>query len=473
MGIFTSCHGGNAVIYFMLGLRRQVSSVLTNAGYAFWGVDFAGKYKLLAEAADWSGERRNQWRLCRLNQMLKFAWDYVPFYQQYWSRNGVSRQELRDLAELERYPIVTKETLRSAGDSLYPRWKKPVRSFQKATGGSTSEPFQYRLDVEHWALQEAFHRERWESLSLEYKYGDPIGVIAGGSLVPNRRTVVARIRSFAQNRLFLFGVSMNRDRARSYLVTLKKFRPVALYAYPSILFLFAEFLAEMRETLPSVRFIVTTAEMLTPKYRSSIERAFQCPVFDNYGSNDGGVESYECVQHAGFHYNDLQAIVEVGGMEAECGQPLYITNLWNRSTPFIRYANGDLANLSKSLQCACGCGYPRIERVYGRTADIISFESGESLSGPALTLIFGNMAIDGWQIAKTGPCSLEVRLKASDSALAQYRREIEIVLRHHLSQKIRIDLVKVDRLHLTSGGKLKPVVDEYSKYRRNDIPKPG
>src|SRR6187401_533984 len=150
--------------------------------------------------------------------------------------------------------------------------------------------------------------------------------------------------------------------------------------------------------------------MMLPHYREGIHKWLGCPVFDDFGSNDGGVESYECDRHNGFHYNDLQSVLEVDKSDQQTAEgKLIITNLWNRSSPFIRYENGDLVALG-GKPCPCGAPFPLISSVQGRTADILTFANGRSLSGPALTLIFGGMKIDGWQIVQTGLASLEVRI---------------------------------------------------------------
>ena len=56
----------------------------------------------------------------------------------------------------------------------------------------------------------------------------------------------------------------------------------------------------VRLSLPELKGVVTTAEMLQPRYREGIEQTLGCPVFNNLGCNDGGYESYECSRHDGY-----------------------------------------------------------------------------------------------------------------------------------------------------------------------------
>ncbi len=438
--------------------RRVASRAVAALGYRFYGLDVFGKKKWVDETMHWSSEQRATWRLAKLADIIDFAWNEVPFYREFWGDHGLQPRRLQHIDELEAFPILRKEIFRANADRIEPRLVDRIRHIRKHTGGSTSVPVHYLLDLEQWTLIEAFHLWGWAGAG--YDFGDPVGVIAGGSLVPENITWKSRARTFALRRIFLFGVAMDREMARRYHAALSRHGAKFLYGYPSILYLFAKHVSDLGLPSLDLRAAVTTAEMLLPQYRQGIEKWLGCPVFNNLGSNDGGFESYECRLHRGFHYNDLQAVLEVEA-PASTGQEsrLLITNLWNRSTPFIRYENGDLVRLSLDA-CPCGAPFPLIASIQGRTADVLSFGNGRSLSGPALTLIFGDMEIDGWQIVQTGALSLEVRLQTSREVPKAYEQRIRRVVDHHLNsngREVDINVLRVDRLETTMAGKLKPI----------------
>ena len=436
--------------------QRTIWRELVFLGYRLVGLDISGKCSFLRRARNWSPDERKQWRLARLNTVIDFAWTHVPFYRQFWSDHNVKRKSLGSLDELLAYPVLTKDVFRSNRDRLYPDNLSSIPYISKHTGGSTSVPVHYFLDRQQWTFMEAFHLWGWSQAG--YEFGNPVGVIAGGSLVPERGSWQGRIRGLAHRRLCLYGVSMDDRLARQYHQVLLRHKVEFLYGYPSILYLFAKSLKHQELTIPSLKAVVTTAEMLLPHYRQSLEVWLRCRVFDNLGSNDGGFESYECRMHNGFHYNDLQAVLETLPPEpAQSHGKLLITNLWNRSTPFIRYENGDLVALS-DVPCPCGAPFPMISSIQGRTADILSFGNGRSLSGPALTLIFGDMQIDGWQIVQTSPSSIEVRICVERDVPREYSEHILRVLNFHLNHEIAIDIRRVDRLEVTVGGKHKPIM---------------
>lgn len=434
---------------------RPVFQQAAGLAYKAGGLNVLGTYRWLLSTAQWSADQRKRWRLSRLCNILEYCWSNVPFYREFWGDHGVSSARLKDLDELQRYPVLTKDIFRANADRVRPINLDSIPHIPKATGGTTGQPVQYTMDKEQWVLTEAFHLWGWTLAG--YNFGDPVGVIAGGSLVPDRITFKSKARSFLQQRTFLFGVSMDRRRALEYHRLLADKKIEFLYGYPSVIYLFSKHLFEAGQKLPHLRAVVTTAEMLQRQYRDGIKNFLGVPVFDNLGCNDGGFESYECSLHRGLHYNDLQSVLEEDqpSTDRHTGR-LLISNLWNKSTPFVRFENGDMVSLAKDA-CGCGRSFPLIAGVQGRTADILTFGNGQSLSGPALTLIFANMQLDGWQVVQTGEYSLEVRLCTDRSPRSEDVKHIQNVLRTYLDNEIAISIKPVKELRLTPAGKRKPI----------------
>ncbi len=438
-----------------MNLSKIIRQILAKCIYAAYGTDFFSCYKWLISTFNWSVEKRRAWRLKRLGDILEYAWNKVPFYREYWGDHGVDFFRPRSLEELEKYPILTKEIFRTNAPLICSTELNNIRYRTWHTGGTTGEPVHYYRDLEQWVLCEAFHLWGWTQLG--YSFGDPVGVLAGGSLIPEKTSFEGVIRKWLHNRIFLFGIAMNKELAlRYYKIFLNK-KIKYLYGYPSIIYLFGRYLKKYGFSIPSLKAVITTAEMLTNHYRNGIEQSLGCVVFDNLGCNDGGYEAYECHHHHGYHYNDLQSILEVEKSESSDFGKLLITNLWNRSMPFIRYENGDIVTLGNQ-SCPCGVPFPLISSIQGRTADILYFANGKSLAGPGLTLIFAKMDIHSWQIVQTGPLELEIRIVSfSKSKNAQYEKEIQKILAYHLGDEVKLKIRFVSELERTSAGKLKRI----------------
>lgn len=443
----------------MNGFSQRGFALAVSLIYKAAGLDIFGRYQWLLQTLSWSPQQRLDWRLKRLGDILEFAWNHVPFYRQYWGDHGVEFFRPKALEELKRYPVLTKDIFRANSNCIIPDNLHSIRHRQWHTGGTTGQPVHYLRDLEQWTLCEAFHLWGWTQMG--YIFGDPVGVIAGGSLIPERKTLEERLRSWMHRRLFLYGVAMDQSIAKEYHGKLSRHGVKYLYGYPSVLYLFSKHLAELGLSLPSLKAVITTAEMLQPMYRKEIERIMECPVYNNLGCNDGGFESYECLQHKGFHYNDLQSILEVDSPNSRGNGRLLVTNLWNKSTPFIRYEIGDIATMDNE-PCICESPFPMIGSILGRTTDILTFANGRSLLGPAMVHIMAPLNLDGYQVVQTGLNRLEFRMCTSSEIKSDELNYIYKVLRHYLDDEVEIIIKRVQQLETTKGGKLKYVWTEMS-----------
>jgi phenylacetate-coenzyme A ligase PaaK-like adenylate-forming protein len=441
-----------------MSILDYTSSLLGPVAYKLLRLDVFGRLRWLHRVNQWPLEKRAEWRLERLGDMLEFCWQKVPFYREFWGDHNLSFQRPKSIDELEAYPVLTKDVFKENAERIKSEDFDSIRKKLNSTGGTTGVPLQYYQDIENWILYQAFTMWGWGQSG--YRYGDPVGIIAGYSLIPQNPGLKDRFRYGLDRKLALSGVHMDKELAASYQNKLKDYGARYIYGYPSVLSLFASRLRELELTLPKLRGIITTAEMLLPQYRQNIEDGLNCTVWDQYGCNDGGVMSHECTQHNGHHYNDLFAILQVDEADNNDIGRMLITNLWNRSMPFVRYENGDRIALSKE-PCPCNQRFPLISKVEGRTADIITFPNGRSLAGPALTLIFRNMKIDGWQVVQRAADALEVRIISREEIADEDATYIRDVLKNHAGEGVTVEVKRVDELWKTKSGKLKPVWIEH------------
>jgi phenylacetate-CoA ligase len=155
---------------------------------------------------------------------------------------------------------------------------------------------------------------------------------------------------------------------------LNRFQPNAMTVYPSIAVLLAEEQLAGRLRL-SPRAVLTTSELRTPEAAARIHEAFGVRPFDLYGSTEG-LWGGECEHHDGLHLFEEDVIaenVDDDGRPVPDGMPgarLLVTNLANRVQPIIRLEVSDAVTLT-STTCACGRTLRRIERIDGRTEDVL------------------------------------------------------------------------------------------------------
>jgi phenylacetate-coenzyme A ligase PaaK-like adenylate-forming protein len=166
------------------------------------------------------------------------------------------------------------------------------------------------------------------------------------------------------------------------IARLNAYRPTVLTGYAGVL----EELALQAEAgrlrlAPGLEQVVNNSEVLTDRARDRIEAAFGCHVMNNYATGECTFLSNGCPTDDGAHVNADWAILEVVDAEnrpVPAGTPgarVLVTNLANRTLPFIRYEVGDIVTMATG-PCRCGSRLPRIGRIEGRTADTFWIEDG-------------------------------------------------------------------------------------------------
>ncbi|RUL84887.1 phenylacetate--CoA ligase family protein [Tautonia sociabilis] len=163
---------------------------------------------------------------------------------------------------------------------------------------------------------------------------------------------------------------------------LNAFRPTALTGYAGVLEELALEAESGRLRLsPELQQVVSNSEVLTDRARARIQAAFGLHVMNNYATGECTFLSNGCRTDPGAHVNADWAILEVVDADnrpvpvGTPGAKVLITNLANRTLPFIRYEVGDVVTMATS-PCRCGSRLPRIERIDGRTADTFWIEEG-------------------------------------------------------------------------------------------------
>src|SRR5262249_23233988 len=103
-----------------------------------------GHLRRLEESQWWDRERHEAEQLAQLQKLMKHAWDTCPYYRKTWQEAGLSPESIQSLADLQRWPQITRETIREHRMQMRPTTK--MRLIHKSTGGSSGVPLQFDLD---------------------------------------------------------------------------------------------------------------------------------------------------------------------------------------------------------------------------------------------------------------------------------------------------------------------------------------
>lgn len=248
---------------------------------------------------------------------------------------------------------------------------------------------------------------------------------------------------------------------------LNDFNPNVISCYPSVLCQIAHEQAAGNLKI-NLKGIFCSAELLTQEMYELLTNSFNCPVFNNYCSTEGG----EIAMASGcphLHINEDWVIIEpidengeVITSEDKWSSGVLVTDLSNYIQPIIRYRMEDSIRIHTN--CACKNSLPYMD-IRGREAGLIEF-GGRSLRfiniGFLLEDRLGTYAV---QVIKKSDHLMELRsmISVADGRDDYLKKAMEII-KEHLDEEgctnFEIIISMEDPVRNRCGGKLSRYVEE-------------
>lgn len=415
---------------------------------------------LLAESERWSGPQLRAWQWDQLKRLLDHAYAHVPYYRRTWREAGVSPDQIRSAADLDRLPLLTKEQVRLHRDELVAEnYRGRLLPFN--TGGSTGQPLEFYWERGRTrTLERAFMWRQWRWAGFE----------------PGQKTAVLRGQTVREGihydpidrHLFLAGMNIGDETAPRILEALRRFRPVSIQAYPSSITVLANYMKRHAEPpVPGVRVVLCGSENLYPAQRALVEEVFGCRVYSWYGHGEalclaGGCERSDLYHvYPEYGYTELvdpqgRPLEWVPGARGE----ITATGFNNWAMPLIRYRTGDVAVVGPQA-CPCGRAYPLWERIEGRRQEYVVARDGSLV--PLTALIFGQhySAFEKMlriQVVQDRPHALRIRLVVVPEWTPADERRLREEMDLALGGGWEIELEYAESIELTSSGKHRFVV---------------
>ncbi|MBD3368697.1 MAG: hypothetical protein GF405_11090 [Candidatus Eisenbacteria bacterium] len=346
-----------------------VTRVLDPLGWRFKRTDTGAR---LSEFRRFQWDDEATWRRRRdllLADLLVHATTRVPYYRERVTDLEPEAIAADPTAALARFPVLERSDLIEHFDELIcevGRGPKLVKS-----GGSTGTPVRVLWDRVYTGAALATTQ-----LSLDWagvERGERRVALWGARRdLGGRFGYVRKLNHLLRDITVLDAFRMGEEQMAEYVRIINRRPPVCIEGYTEAIFALAEFIE--REELPvtSPRTVGTGAGTLIPAMRETIERVFNAPVFDRYGTREQGLYATECDRHTGLHVMGETTVLEIVdryGAEVEEGEAgeAVATSLWNYTMPLVRYRVGDHVVKGRS-RCGCGRPYPLLESIVGRSA---------------------------------------------------------------------------------------------------------
>lgn len=314
----------------------------------------------------------------------------VPYYRALFQANGFDPETARLPEDLALLPTLTKSILMSNQDGLLMEGIDKRDLLVNASGGSTGKPVEFYQDKHYWETSQASRRMflSWWGVAP----GEPMASIWGTDRdIPDwtwRQSLYYKICQVRVCNAF----AMTEERMSKFAGEMTQWQPKFVNGYASGLELFSRFLIDHPQFCIQPVAVESSAESLTDEQRKVIEKAFDAPLYNFYGSREINNLAAECPSHLGLHTNMLSRYIEIvgdDGKPVQAGVPgrILVTDLSNFVMPFIRYENEDIGSWAKS-SCTCGRPFRLLEKIWGRSSDFITTLSGKLIHGEYFTHLF-------------------------------------------------------------------------------------
>ena len=400
------------------------------------------------------------------------CYENVPFYKRSFDDAGFDPYSVTSLDDLSRAPFVTKQDLRD--NYPYGMFAVPlseVRELHMSSGttGVATVGGYTAHDLDFWGV--CFAR------GIAYAGAGPNDVVqvcyGYGLFTGGMGAHYGGLHSGALT------IPMSAGNTERQIRVLREMGSTILCCTPSYAMHIADTAISMGID-PAKEFHLRAgihgAEAFSDNFRRELEHKLNYRVLDVYGLTEtmGPGVAVECLEQDGLHLAEDHFYAEIidpatGEVlpDGEWGE-LVLTTLDREASPVVRYRTRDITRIIPG-QCACGRTHRRIDRLHGRTDDMLIIRGVNVFPSQIENVMETFDAVSSWyQIELTTKNYLDVvTLKAEVnpgfdfddmSAIEGLQRRIQAALKAALSVGVRVRLVEPHSIP-RSEGKAKRVID--------------
>ncbi len=418
--------------------------------------------KQLAKTQWLSSQVLEALQLKLLKRLIHHCYHTVPYYKRLMHDHGIKVEDIKMLDDIQRLPILTKNDVLKAGNSIYstkyPKWL--LRTAY--TGGTTGTPMQIRRDLFSIGNEHAFVRRQWDWAGIGLR--DRCAYLTGRLIVkPDQKDGPLYFYDPIMKELILSTYHLSVNTAKEYARVVADYGVKAIVGYPSAVYLLAKTCLGSGIEV-KLKSALTSSEILTDSMRDTIARAFNCNVFDFYGSAERVCYIHTC-EYGRYHLIPEYGLTELIPVDESDNSKCRVvsTGFWNMAMPFIRYDTGDIV-IRSDESCPCGRLFKVIKSISGRQADVIRTPSGREFGAAILThLLYGINNIFESQIIQDALDHLTIEYVSTERFSSKDLKAFEGLIARHLPRELKVDLVRVKAIEKTQSGKVRSVVSNIDK----------
>ncbi len=426
----------------------------------FRKTDTISVYNKIIKTQWLSKNELNELQFETLKKILIHSYKNVPFYKKIFDEYSFNPNNFKNFSDIKILPLINKDVIRENFENIKAKNFKNFSPRITQTGGSTGKPLvTYKDRLAHSYIW-ANNLRGWNAAG--YEIGDKFIQIASGSLLPNTTSIKTKLYNYFQNSILITSYHLTDDKIKNIIDIINSTDANYIYGYSSTIALIAK-TAQIKnwKITRSLKGIFTTSDMLYPNQREEIMNVFGSEVFDNYGCPEGGVITFECNQHNGYHINQESAFVEIENPNNNGIGNIISTPLYNYAFPLIRYNTGDVGKIDNN-PCSCGRGLSKISELGGRIRDFVVLEDGRYIHGAFfnhLEALYNAKWVKQYQIIQENLNELTIKFSILSDPIDKDLELIKNDLHKGLLPNIKVNF-DFSGVEYTKGGKFRLIISK-------------
>jgi phenylacetate-CoA ligase len=397
-------------------------------------------------------------------EIINHAVNSVPFYKKLVSQGKLDPKKIKGINDLKRFPIITKEEIRETPEDFLSSEIPKNQLIVVNTSGTTGKTLKIYIDKNSRRYAYAFFSrlKMWAGIDNNKKNITFAGRIF---IKPDQKEPPFYRKNYIMNNYLFSSYHICNATIGHYVQAIKEINPHFIDSYPSSLYTIAKYMKDNQINGVTPKAIITSSETLFNHQREVIENVFGCKVFDQYGSAEQVAFVSQC-EYGEYHIHPEFGTIEFLNNQWEPAKPgedanIICTGFTNKAMPLFRYEIGD-TGIFADRKCRCGRNFPIIEKIVGRTDDVIIGKGGKRLE--RLDPVFkGLTSIKEAQIIQEKIDYIILKIVPGNSYQQSDSDIIVKELKKRISHDLVVDVNIVDEIERTQAGKFRAVISKVNQ----------
>ena len=313
-------------------------------------------------------------QLTRLQETVRRVYQNVPVYRERMQAKNLVPEDIKELADIRKLPFTEKNDLRD--NYPYGLFAAPQEEIVRihASSGTTGKPIVAGYtahDLQIWSEVVArclgcAYISKKDTVQVSYGYG----LFTGGLGL-----------HYGVERVGAKAIPTSAGATQRQMMLMEDLGTTAIACTPSYALMLGETMRDNKfdKSRLKLKTGIFGAEPWTEEMRIEIENLLDIKALDIYGLTEtiGPGVAMECLEgHNGLHVWEDHFMIEILNPETDEPVPdgelgeLCITTITKEGMPTIRYRTHDLTAIIPE-DCPCGRTHKRIQRLRGRTDDML------------------------------------------------------------------------------------------------------